>query len=217
MARKSKKAAKSGANGGDDGAGIGHNSTGDLTDEQRQELALQWKRKLEAAEKAQREATAEVRNVRKKIKAELGDDGVDLIKAMMEIETDAGEARIRARIECHLRAARYMAAPLGSQFDMFEDRTPAIERARAEGKRDAMADKPLANPYDPSVPQHDQYAEGWHEGQKVRTAAQRKRDGELFDQKDRGPAGESAEEQAALAEIDKPGSIGGAAATFQVQ
>lgn len=189
-------------------AGPGHNSKAakpaDLTEEQRQALALQWKKKYEASLGAKKAADAALKNTCKLIKAELGADGVDLIKDMLLLETDDGEAQLRARAERAKRAAMYMAAPLGSQFDFFDDRMPATDRAFAEGKRDAMSDLPLANPYDPSVPQFGQYAEGWHAGQRALIDAQKARDERDF--------GVSPEEAAALAEIEA-GGIAGAIGT----
>lgn len=181
--------------------GIGHNSkttVADLTDEQRQVLTFQHKKAYERDLAAKKAGDAKLKNTCKLIKAELGDDGVDLIKDMIALESDDGETKIRAEMERKMRAARYMAAPLGSQFEMFEDREPGVDRAFAEGKRDAMAGQPLDNPYDPSVPQSDQYAQGWHAGQKAVMDAQRSRD-------DRDFGTVSPEEAAALAEIEANG------------
>lgn len=183
---------------------IGHNSKAappDLTEEQRQALALQWKKKYQTDLGAKKAADAALKNTGKLIKAELGADGLDLIKDMILLETDDGEEKLRARAERAKRAAMYMAAPLGSQFDFFDDRMPATDRAFAEGKRDAMSDLPLANPYDPSVPQFGQYAEGWHAGQKALIDAQKARDARDF-----GTV--SSEEQEALDEIEANGIAG---------
>lgn len=187
--------------------GPGHNSKAkpaELTEEQRQALALQWKKKYQTDLGLKKAADAALKNTGKLIKAELGADGLDLIKDMILLETDDGEEKLRARAERAKRAAMYMAAPLGSQFDFFEDRMPATDRAFAEGKRDAMSDKPLANPYDPSVPQFGQYAEGWHAGQRALIEAQKARD-------DRDFGTVSPEEAAALAEIDAAGAVGAVA------
>lgn len=198
MARKKKQTepetpSNEAANHVDPAAGPGHNSgeaapkkPADLTEDQRQALAFSHKRQYEAALAKKKAADAEFKNACKRIKAELGDEGVDLIKDMILIATEEGEAKIRAAMERQMRAARYMAAPLGAQFEMFDaDRTPAVDRARAEGRRDAMAGEALVNPYDSSVPQADAYAEGWHEGQKAAIEAQKVADGALFDAAER--------------------------------
>lgn len=192
---------------------IGHNKPPDLTEDEKQALALQWMGKFETSLAAKNKAASEHSNLCKRMKTEIGDDAVDLVKDMLAMRSEEGEAKVRAAVERQMRAARYMAAPMGSQFEMFPDRMPAEERAFAEGKRDAMAGEPLVNSYDPSVPQHDQYAQGWHAGQKAVSEAQRKRDAEVFD----GTGPVSLEEAAALEEIETAGSIGGAAASFEVR
>ena len=192
------------------GNGIGHNGPpAELTEDQKQALALHHKAAYEAKLAAKKKADADLKNACKLAKAEITwTDGVGLIKDMILAESEEGEAELRARMKRAALAAKYVAAPLGSQFDMFddEDRTPAVERAFAEGKRDGMADKPLSNPYDASVPQADQYAEGWHEGRKARAEAQRKRDGALFD----AAPPTSPEEAAALEEVESKGITGAA-------
>lgn len=185
------------AAGTDDAPGEGHNGgPPELTEEQKQALALQWKKKFVTATGDKDAAVAVLRNMRKQIKAELGDDGVDLVKDMIALESEQGEARIKAAMERQLRAAHYMAAPLGAQFDMFPDRQPAEDRARAEGMRDAMSGQSLQNPYGQGK-QHDAYAEGWHAGEKARIEAQRRADGTAFD--------------AALSEVEAKGIAGAAA------
>lgn len=179
--------------------GIGHNKPPtELTDEQTQVLTFQHKKAYETDLAAQKAAAAKFKNTCKLIKAELGDDGVALIKDMIALESEDGEAKIRAEMERKMRAARYMAAPLGSQFEMFDDRMPAEDRAFAEGRRDAMAGEALNNPYDSSVPQSNSYAEGWHAGQKATIDAQKARD-------DRDFGTVSPEEAAALADIEANG------------
>ena len=189
--------------------GLGHNGPpAELTEDQKQALAIHHKANYEAKLAAKKKGDAELKNACKLAKAEITwTDGVGLIKDMILAESEEGEAELRARMNRAMLAAKYMAAPLGSQFDMFddEDRTPAVDRAFAEGRRDGMADKQLQNPYDPAVPQADQYAEGWHEGRKARAEAQRKRDGVLFD----AAPPTSPEEAAALEEVEAKG-IGGA-------
>lgn len=161
--------------------GAGHNANGGLTDTQMQALALQWKRKLSGLIEEKDSVVAKIRNAKKQIKAELGEDGVLLVEDMMKLETDTGEAELQKRMERAIRAAKYMAATLGTQFQLFEDRTPAADRAALEGKRDGMAGKTLHSPYAPGTPQNDAYIQAWHDGQKALFGIQKKEDGELFD------------------------------------
>ncbi|MGE0575427.1 MAG: hypothetical protein AB7F22_10475 [Reyranella sp.] len=152
----------------DEANGVGHNS-GDMTEEQRKALTFSHKRLYEKALAAKKAADADLKNAAKRAKAELGDDAVALIKDMIALEGDDGEEKIKAAIDRQRRAAEYMGLPLGAQLTMFDepDRTPAVDRARAEGQRDGMQGKSLVNPYAPELEQHAAYAEGWHDGQKA--------------------------------------------------
>ncbi len=182
--------------------GIGHNSgvAPELTDDQKQRRSLELKKQLLGLIEKKDTAVANIRNLKKTIRADLGADGVKLVEAMIALDTEDGEARAQAEIERTLQAARYMAIPLGSQFEMFPDRMPAEDRAFAEGKRDAMEGTALRNHYDPGVPQHDQYARGWHHGQSIVTQSQKASDVELF-----ASMGESPEEAELLAQIEEQG------------
>lgn len=169
--------------------GIGHNGPppdkpAELTDEQKQTLALQHKHKLKALIEEKDSIVGKIRSAKKVIKADLGKDGVGLVEDMIKLETEEGEADMHARMERAMRAARYMATSLGTQFQLFEDRQPAAERAAAEGRRDGMAGKTL-NPgeagYQSGTPQYDAYANAWHGGQKALFAIQKMEDGALFD------------------------------------
>lgn len=113
----------------------------------------------------------------------------------------AGTAKQRAKIEGSIEEIRtvalYIGDPLSAQLDMFAqpDRTPAVDRARDEGKQASMENKPCKPPYDPSTPQYQSFMEGYQEDQ-ARIAAGIKplkdEDGE-GDDEDGGGWGESSE------------------------
>lgn len=167
------------------GNGIGHNSPPpDLTDADLEALAFQHKKSYSAALATKKAADAALKNVCKLAKAELGADAVDTIKDMIALETEEGEAKLKAKIERQLRAARWMAVPLGNQAELFGDvidRTPAIERARAEGRRVGMEGGDKKPPYDQTVPQHDAWMAGWDDGQASIIRVQKLRDDAVFD------------------------------------
>jgi ribosome modulation factor len=178
--RKKQKADQTNEDGG-----IGHNS-GELTDDQRQALFFQHKRHYENALADKKTTDADFKNVCKRAKAELGPSAVAEIKDAILLDTEEGEAQIKADIERKLRVARWMAVPLGQQADLFgqPDRSDAKERAFAEGKRAGYEGKVCKAPFDPSVPQHDAWIEGWQVGQKELFNIQKKRDGAIFDSAD---------------------------------
>lgn len=159
----------------------------ELTDDERQALFFQHKKKYETALAKKKEADAAFKNACKLAKAECGADAVASIKDAILLDSEDGEKKIRADIERQLRVARWMNVPFGQQAELFTDftdRTPAVDRARAEGKKAGMEGQTMKPPYANTLPQFDQWVEGWHEGQKAIFAIQRAKDAEAFDQAD---------------------------------
>lgn len=150
-------------------APLGHNQ---LSDDETAKLFFQHKRAYSAALDTKKVAAAKFLETCKLAKAELGAGVVADIKTALELESEEGEAKIKAAIEAQLRVARWMNVPIGAQAEMFgePDRTPAVDRAWAEGKRDGLQGLTLKPPYDPSTPQYGRYQEGWHAGQAVNGA-----------------------------------------------
>lgn len=145
--------------------GVGHNQ---LTDDQRAALTFDWRKKYETALNAKKKAEADFKNTCKSARADLGDTAVDDIKSMIAMESEEGEAKIRSELERQMKVARWMGMPFGSQSDMFgEDRTPAVDRAYALGKKAGLAGESMQPPHAPGVPQHQTWLEGWHDGQAV--------------------------------------------------
>lgn len=140
------------------------NGTTELRDEELRALAFNHKGLYERALAAKKAKDADLRNACKKIKADLGDSGVSIIKAMIELDSPEGEAAVRARIRTQATAARWAGLPVGTQVELSlgePDRTPAVDRAFDEGKRASMENKPRKPPYDPSVPQYAKWLEGF--------------------------------------------------------
>ena len=162
-------------NGGEDAKtaepAIGHNGGPkvELTEEQRQALFFnQHLPKYKAALAAKKEADRILKQVCKIAKAELGENAVGDIKLAIEAETPEGEAAIKARMESQARLLRWLGLPVGEQGTLFPtDLTPAVDKARADGKRAGFKGETCSPPHDPSVPQHAAWIEGWHDGQAV--------------------------------------------------
>ena len=96
-------------------------------------------------------------------------DGVTVaqIKTMIALDSPEGEARERAAIASTLQAAVWMGSPLGTQLALFDepDRTPSVDRAFDEGKKDSMENKPAKPAYAPDLPQYKSYMDGYAEDQ----------------------------------------------------
>lgn len=145
------------------------NGTAELRDDELRALAINHKGLFERALAAKKAKDADFRNCCKKIKAELGDTGVAIIKAMVELDSQEGEAAVIARIRAQARAARWSGLPVGTQIELSlgePDRTPAVDRAYDEGKQASMGHKECKPPYSPDTEQYRKWMEGFHEHQK---------------------------------------------------
>lgn len=132
-------------------------------DQEEKALFLNHMPKIKAAKEAVNTATANLRNLYKKAKAEGGFEKADFDYAF-ELETAEKEAKARAKIARNLKIAKIVGSDLGAQLDMFLEpvRVPAADRAYEEGRTDAMQGKPARPKYDPSTEQARKYLEGWH-------------------------------------------------------
>lgn len=153
---------------------IGHNSGdagsdgGALSDDQLLALTLNWKPKYVEALKAKKEAAAAFLAVTKKIKAELGDNGIDDIKDMIASEEDGFEEKLKAEVERKARVARWLNLEVGFQADLFgADRQSQQEVGYAEGKRAGMAGEVCKPSFSSGTDGYDGYIKGWHDGQAV--------------------------------------------------
>ena len=145
--------------------GIGHNSG--LSPDQRHALALMHRRRYRGLDEQKRKIAADLRNLGRLVKADLGDTGMLQIKTMIRAETEEG----REALEQELRAtaeAKAWAAGEDGQLDMFSGQPKADEtRAYHDGKIAGMDDEQLRNPYGAGTADYEDYARGWHRGKEV--------------------------------------------------
>jgi hypothetical protein len=141
------------------------NST--LTEDERRALLFQHVKAYEERLAAKKKADADLKNACKVAKADLGKDAVADIKDVIALGSPEGEKALQAEIERKLRIARYVNAAVGHQFTFSEDMRPATDRAYEEGKRVGLAGGQCISPHDHSVPQHDSWMTGFHDGQAI--------------------------------------------------
>lgn len=148
----------------------------ELTDDEQRALLLQHKRHYEDALAAKKSADAALKNICKKAKAECGKNAVADIKDAIALDEPGGRDAIEQEIARKHRIARWMGLPVGAQPQMFEseDRRPATDVAYDAGKGAGMGGQDMRPPYDPSVPQHQRWLEGWHDGQEILASAFKK-------------------------------------------
>lgn len=149
-------------------AGIGHNLE-EMSDEQRQALFFQHVGKYRTAFGKKKVADAELKNICKIAKAELGKNAVLDIKdaiAIEDSEDDSAVEAIEAEIERKLRVARWMGAELGAQFDLFlaGQGLSTPHKAYEAGKRAALKGEPARSPYAEATADGQDWLKGHHDG-----------------------------------------------------
>lgn len=154
---------QSAAQADNDAPAKGHNS--EVTDETKRVLFFMRRNDYVAALATKKAADAALKNVGKKIKADLGDNGLRQIKLYEELRTPEGEAKFKAQRAADAQAAAWAGLPVNTQADMFEDLAPLDERAFAEGEEAGLRGETLNNPYDLNSEAGKLYADGWKSGQ----------------------------------------------------
>lgn len=150
---------------------IGHNSgvPTPLTDDELHALTLQHKKKYESALAKKKAADADLKNVCKVLKSDLGDSGLKDIKDMIASEEDGFDERFQAELERNARLARWLGLDIGAQADLFSDfggaKPGVAERAFEDGKRAGLAGEECKPPFNGGSEGHQKYVEGWHKGQ----------------------------------------------------
>jgi hypothetical protein len=139
-----------------------------LNDDELRTLAFQHRDRYSSALAKKKAADANFKAICKMAKAEMGDGAVDIIKDLIALEDPEGEANLRARLKRQADAMRWAGLPLGTQIEFAlgeVDRTPAVDRAFDEGKKQSAENQPAKPPYDPSTPQYRAYLDGYAEHQ----------------------------------------------------
>lgn len=150
----------------EEGGLTGKPNNAPLTDEQLQSLFFEHKRAYEKSLTAFKAAQADLKNTGKLIKAEGG--SVAEVKIAIALESDGGNEKMQQRIERELRVAKWMGAPVGTQFSLLdEDRTPSIDKATDDGKRAGLKGENCTPPNHMGDQQQQAWIDGWHAGQKV--------------------------------------------------
>lgn len=158
MAKAKKSAVQS------DTPAAGHNSADSAEQERRVLFFIDRKAYLDALA-AKKAADAKLKNVCKTIKSDLGEYGLDQIKAYEKLQTPEGKAEITARHEAERQAMRFAGMAINTQLDIFKDRTPLIERAYRDGETAGLEGQTLSNPFNEASEEGREFARGWHDGQ----------------------------------------------------
>jgi hypothetical protein len=169
----------------DNDAPRGHNSAKDEQD--RKVLFFIGRKNYLAALAEKKAADAKLKNVAKTIKADLGEYGLDQIKAYEVAQTPEGQAKLKAEMEATAQAMRFAGMAINTQADMFEDLAPLVDRAYAMGEEAGLRGDTLSNPYNEGSPEGQQYASGWHAGQGALFEGIKKIEAKAADELIKGP------------------------------
>ncbi|TPK14146.1 hypothetical protein [Mesorhizobium sp. B2-5-11] len=158
----------------------GHNV--DVGEADRKVLFFIGRKNYLAALAEQKAATAKLKQVGKVIKADLGEYGLDQIKAYEKAQTPEGLAKIKAAQEAERQALRFAGVPINTQLDIFTDRMPLDERAYRDGEEAGLRGDTLSNPYSEASPEGQEWARGWHDGQGALFAGIKKKEDAAADE-----------------------------------
>lgn len=143
---------------------MGHNS---ISDQDRRNLFFVQRHRYLKALAAKKAADADLKNVGKSIKADLGPNGLDQIKLYEKAKTDEGLQAIKDKIEADRQALAYADIPINTQIDLFDNAAANEEKAYNLGLTAGLEGETLINPYNEATQDGQDYARGWHEGQGI--------------------------------------------------
>lgn len=152
---------------------IGSNS-GELTGAERKALLLDGLSKLEDLIETKDAAVSAVRTARKKLVAHGFEPKV--IDFALRLRKDDDDKMIEQR-RAEIEVARFLNHPIGTQPELplnMEDRTPDVERARAQGEIAGAEGKSRTPPWSTGSPQEQAWLDGWSAGQSTLLSAFKK-------------------------------------------
>lgn len=128
-----------------------------LSDQQRQTLLFQHKRKIAPLITAKSTATSNLTKAFELAKKE----GITKkeIELAIRLDTDEGAEKVKAEVERTMRVARWVGSKIGMQLDLFPKQPAAVTNFE-DGKRAALDDQPARPPGHLSQTATQQWLEG---------------------------------------------------------
>jgi len=109
-----------------------------------------------------------LRDTYKKIKAEVGAEGLEQVKLLVDLDTNEKTAeRLKAEMERLIWAAQWANAFDGQQLELMSDLRPTDDRAYNDGKMDGLAGKSFNPRYGQGSLAYNRYQDGWNAGQDI--------------------------------------------------
>lgn len=146
----------------------------ELTEAEKKALLVQGLSEIEKHIEEKDRVVALIRSSRKRLVSHgFKPKVIDFALRLRKDEDDAIIEQRRAEIE----VARFLNHPVGTQPELpllMEDRTPGVDKARADGEIAGAEGKTCSAPYAVGSPNEQAWIKGWHDGQATITSAFKK-------------------------------------------
>jgi uncharacterized protein (UPF0335 family) len=146
----------------------------ELTEAEKKALLVQGLAEIERVVAEKDKLVKDIRILRKKMVSHgFKPKVIDFALRLRKEEDDTIIEQRRAEIE----VARFLNHPVGTQPELplvMEDRTPGVDKARAEGEIAGAEGKTCSAPYAVGSPNEQAWLQGWHDGQATITRAFKK-------------------------------------------
>lgn len=146
----------------------------ELTESEKRALLVNGLSEIEKQTEEKDRVVALIRTSRKRLVAHgFKPKVIDFALRLRKSEDETEIEQRRAEME----VARFLNHPIGTQPELplnMEDRTPAVERAYAEGEIAGAEGKTCSAPYAVGSPTEQSWIKGWHAGQETLTSAFKK-------------------------------------------
>lgn len=154
--------------------GIGHNTNLELSEAEKRALLVNGLTQIEGLVEQKDAIVSQIRTSRKRLVAHgFGPKVIDFALRLRKDEDDKMIEQRRSEIE----VARFLGHPIGTQPELpfnMEDRTPGVDKAKAEGELAGASGVTCSAPYAVGSPMEQAWLNGWHDGQATITSAFKK-------------------------------------------
>lgn len=146
----------------------------DLTEAEKRALLVNGLVEIEGLVEDKDGIVSQIRTARKRLVAHgFAPKVIDFALRLRRDEDDKMIEQRRSEIE----VARFLGHPIGTQPELpfnMEDRTPGVEKAKAEGEVAGAEGKTCSAPYAVGSPMEQSWIVGWHDGQATLASAFKK-------------------------------------------
>jgi hypothetical protein len=143
----------------------------DLTEAEKRALLVNGLNEIEALIEQKDGIVSKIRTSRKRLVA--NGFAPNVINFALRLRKDEDGAVIEQR-RAEIEVARFLNHPVGTQPELpldMEDRTPGVDKAKAEGEVAGAEGQKCSAPYAAGSPMEQAWLTGWHDGQAILASA----------------------------------------------